>query len=376
MAKSIYKRGGIWWGRKQVDGRVHRRSLRTRDRAEALKRYNGWVEDLTAAVHFGESRMLWQDAVLKWVQDVMPGSVSKRTADRYVLSLRNLHPLLVGKPIDSITRATVAEVVAKRKRGGYKVTPERPPLKPVTNATIRRDLTAASQVMQAAISWEAAEANPFLNYDKRQVRERREPIRPPAAEDVAFVIGLASSQGFADLLRFLDQTGARENEGAQLEWRDIDFERGQVTLYKTKRQRARRIRLTPETIAMLSARPRALGSPYVFWHGTGEPFRNAASNFGRLMRRAQKQAQSETREFRRFRAHDLRHGYAIRELLNGRDIYDLSRHLGHTSVKTTEMHYLAWLDTAAGSEERADKHKNGHRSIGSADDEHGSFAGK
>lgn len=31
-------------------------------------------------------------------------------------------------------------------------------------------------------------------------------------------------------------------------------------------------------------------------------------------------------------------GYAIRELRSGRDIYDPSRHLGHASVKTTEIY--------------------------------------
>jgi DNA-binding transcriptional LysR family regulator len=37
------------------------------------------------------------------------------------------------------------------------------------------------------------------------------------------------------------------------------------------------------------------------------------------------------------RCHDLRHRYAVRQVQAGRDIYDLSRHLGHTSVKTTEI---------------------------------------
>lgn len=34
------------------------------------------------------------------------------------------------------------------------------------------------------------------------------------------------------------------------------------------------------------------------------------------------------------------HAYAIREVRAGRDIYDLSHHLGHSSVKVTEMSRL------------------------------------
>lgn len=47
------------------------------------------------------------------------------------------------------------------------------------------------------------------------------------------------------------------------------------------------------------------------------------------------------RPFRRFRVHGLRHGFAIRALKAGWNIYALSRHLGHSSVKTTAR-YLAY----------------------------------
>jgi integrase len=47
-------------------------------------------------------------------------------------------------------------------------------------------------------------------------------------------------------------------------------------------------------------------------------------------------------DFRPFRVHDLRHAFAIRWLRAGGDIYHLSLHLGHTSLKTTEV-YLGHL---------------------------------
>ncbi|HEX3991602.1 MAG TPA: site-specific integrase, partial [Acetobacteraceae bacterium] len=47
-------------------------------------------------------------------------------------------------------------------------------------------------------------------------------------------------------------------------------------------------------------------------------------------------------DFRAFRVHDLRHAFAIRWLREGGDIYNLSLHLGHTSLKTTEI-YLGHL---------------------------------
>ncbi|PMP98923.1 tyrosine-type recombinase/integrase [Komagataeibacter saccharivorans] len=47
--------------------------------------------------------------------------------------------------------------------------------------------------------------------------------------------------------------------------------------------------------------------------------------------------------FRRFGVHDLRHAFAVRWLKAGGNIYRLSRHLGHSSVKVTEQNYLGFL---------------------------------
>ena len=46
-----------------------------------------------------------------------------------------------------------------------------------------------------------------------------------------------------------------------------------------------------------------------------------------------------------FRFHDLRHRYAVDYLKAGGSIYDLQQHLGHSSVKTTEI-YLDYLSPA------------------------------
>jgi integrase len=51
---------------------------------------------------------------------------------------------------------------------------------------------------------------------------------------------------------------------------------------------------------------------------------------------------AEDPTFKPFRVHDLRHRFAIRWLRRGGDIYHLSMHLGHQSLKTTEA-YLGHL---------------------------------
>ncbi|WP_256138145.1 tyrosine-type recombinase/integrase [Komagataeibacter swingsii] len=59
------------------------------------------------------------------------------------------------------------------------------------------------------------------------------------------------------------------------------------------------------------------------------------------MHRVMARCESDGVPFTRFHIHDLRHAFAIRWLKAGGDIYHLSRHLGHTSVKTTEIYLSA-----------------------------------
>ena len=88
MQKNPYRRGKTWWGRVQVAGTEHRKSLRTSDRATAKVRFGVWKESLVGQVHFGEHRPTWDEALLRYVQDVMPEQVKASTADRYLTSFR------------------------------------------------------------------------------------------------------------------------------------------------------------------------------------------------------------------------------------------------------------------------------------------------
>ncbi|WP_417158935.1 tyrosine-type recombinase/integrase [Sphingomonas panaciterrae] len=72
-------------------------------------------------------------------------------------------------------------------------------------------------------------------------------------------------------------------------------------------------------------------------------YRNVASNFADYTARAEKRAAKACIPYRRFSFHHLRHLFAVEYLREGKGgFYDLSRELGHSSVKTTEI-YLAYL---------------------------------
>jgi integrase len=143
-------------------------------------------------------------------------------------------------------------------------------------------------------------------------------------------------------VRLLNQTGMRENEAVTLTASDVNRERKQIMLVCTKTNRPRTLDwVTPggDATAALSA---GAETGVLFPSRTGLPYASFAANFGKVMRRVVAGERKAGRPFRRFRAHDLRHRFAIRWLRNGGGIYEPSKHLGHTSVRTTEI-YLSSL---------------------------------
>lgn len=330
MPSNLYKRGGTWWGRTKVQGRDHRRSLRTSDRAEAKKRLETWLKEFDHARFHGEQRHTYIEMVGKWGLEYLPGNVKPGTAKRYLISAKQLDPHFRDLYLDQVTRKKIAGMVSARVKSG------------VTNATIRRDLTALSTMLTCAIGWGWIEENPAKAYDRSIIKERRDPITPPTDEAIEEFLGkLTDKLGkLPNLVRFLAQTGMREEEAASLEWPQVDLKRGEVQLIKTKTNRPRVVPLSEAARGTLEGTERHIESKVVFWHGEGQRYRNVASRLAALKKR----------HGATFRVHDLRHKYAIDYLrANPLQIYQLQRILGHASIKTTEM-YLDYVRAQNGAQ--------------------------
>lgn len=329
--QGLYVRGGIFWARVTIAGREHRRSLSTRDRASARVRAAAWRARLIDEERFGLVVHRWQEAIVEWERHI-GASVKPNTLRRYRLSLRMVYPFLIDRGLSEIDRKMIAAIVGRRRDAK------------AGTATIKRDLTAISSVFDAAIAAGLAETNPardFIASSKRTMRERRDPIVLPEPADIAFLLSRLPPM-VAAMTRLARATGMRLSEIAALERRQVDHARGVLTLTKTKTSRPRVVPLDDEAAAALRSAPPMLTSPYVFWHDAGTPYTNLSSGFARMVRSAQKAAQSGGRQFRPFRFHDLRHLAAVEMLRSGLSIYDVQHRLGHSSVKVTEI-YLRYL---------------------------------
>lgn len=333
MPKGLYIRNGIFWARFKVKGHEYRESLRTRSEATAVKRLAALRKEIEDRVYYGAADPIsWQSAVVSWNErGPRAMNLKPRTFDRYLTSLSQLRPWLDDKQVQRIDVKLLKTIVTDRQRLG------------VTNATIRRDMTAVSSVLAHCADMHWIEDNPARMIDRSRFKEARTRVILPRSEYLDAVFADASR--FMDMARLALETGMREDEIASLEHDRVDRGRMSLTIENTKGNRVREVPLTRAALEIIDQQPRHIRYRFVFWSGDGERFRNIASRFYAKVSRAAQKAAREKREFQRFRFHDLRHLYAVNYLRNRRgSLYDLQQILGHSSIVTTER-YLDHLTT-------------------------------
>lgn len=314
---NLYRRGGTWYARFAVAGQLQRVSLRTADLREAKARLKGLRLKSEREVFGISEGASWEDVVTAYCEGVLDaGGVKPSTSKRYEVSLRQLQPTFAGRRAAALGVSDIAAYVGARQRSG------------ATNATIRRDLTTISRVLAFAKSQGMVAVNVVDDYDRKLLRETRPGISAPADAMVLAGVAAAVQAGvpeLGELMRFLRATGLRAGEALRARWEDVHD--GSLTIHETKSGRVRTIELGDASPATRADRGR-------LFPGMPEDTLALAGKWAWVRRKVA--------DAPNFRLHDLRHAYAIAEIRRGRDIYDLSHHLGHGSVKVTEV-YLGYV---------------------------------
>ncbi|AYJ87624.1 site-specific integrase [Sphingomonas paeninsulae] len=329
---NIYPRNGIWWARFKVQGTEYRFSLLTRVRALAERRLKAERARIENEACFGIiAPQSWQSAVVAWNEHGVE-NLSASTFKRYLVSLAQLRTFLDDKTLNDINPELLRTIRKAR-------------LRVCTVATLKRDLTALSSVLDYAMSENWIDSNPTLAFrTARILQEKRDPICLPERDSMR-MLEKAAPDRFRDACEFALISGLRQAELFGLKHSQLDPLDESVTIVG-KRNKMRVIPYTRQMKAIVARQAQFIGKPWVFWHGTGERWGSPASRFGDIKRRvAQKASQSKT-DFEPYRFHDYRHLYAVTYLREGRgSIYTLQGLLGHDSIKTTEL-YLEFLTPA------------------------------
>ena len=136
------------------------------------------------------------------------------------------------------------------------------------------------------------------------------------------------------LVAFLVGTGCRLDEALRLRWDDVDLDHRLVTLRKTKSGKVRRVPIFDSVLPVLKQMRIERGGNVLLW-----PSKNGRKSDLSAPRKPFKAAAARAGLPPQLRLHDLRHTFASLFLVDGGDIFKLSRILGHSSVVITERTY-------------------------------------
>ena len=127
-------------------------------------------------------------------------------------------------------------------------------------------------------------------------------------------------------------SGMRSSEIFGLKWGDVMFAEGLLAVRaKLKGGRMRYVPMSPELASELRRYPRVIDEDRIF-----PPEEDAVS--GRQCVRKSFEDLLERAKIEDFRFHDLRHTFASWYMMNGGDLYELAKILGHSNIKMTERY--------------------------------------
>lgn len=224
--------------------------------------------------------------------------------------------------------------------------------KPVSNATINNYI----RNLRAFFNWldndYVLKKNPMKKI--RQLKNERKAKEFLADEDFRKLVGnldksyFPEHRDFAMIMAMID-SGMRLGECSCLLVEDIDLSKRQILLRAeiTKGRKDRVVFFSAKTEMVLRRwiqyKDRYVDSDYLFpvkGSGASIAVSNFETNFKNYLRRVGIKQEISP--------HCLRNNFAKRCLMNGMDIYTLSRILGHSSVAVTEKAYLDLTDDDLG----------------------------
>ena len=236
--------------------------------------------------------------------------------------------------------------------------------------TIRNYHAIISSALHQGVRWEWVRENVAEKAKPPRVSQRR--ITAPSVEAVRSVIEAAEERDprLAPLLMLAALTGMRRGELCALRWNDVDFERGELDVWRslvvvpggvaeksTKTDRFRMVALDDIGLALLmrhrvnvenwaqQAEVTVTADAYVFSHAVdgSKPFRpdNVTGFFTRVR---------DSLGLHDVRLHDLRHFTATQLIGAGVDVRTVAGRLGHSDPSVTlrvYSHALEERDRAA-----------------------------
>lgn len=342
---------GKRWSRKIGADAGLAREVAKKTKARLILGDFGFLNEKESCVNFEAYAVTWLEGFVKTALKDSTYRGYKSILDKHLL------PVFGKIPLDVITRDDIKNFLAKKNSGK------------ITVGRVRRIKAALSGIFTNAVEDGKIAANPAARLDKwlkAKDQALGKEFSPYTAQELELFLGAVEThfKGYYPLFLTLARTGCRLGEALGLQWGDIDFNGGFIEIRRAlvngkvttpKTGKARRVIATPQLLSILGElqkqrKEETLKSgwgdvpEWAFVNAEGKPL-DAGNVRGRVHYKA-----CEKAKLRRVRIHDIRHSYATIRINAGHNIADVSKQLGHESIKITVDTYYKWIDGAHSSQ--------------------------
>mgnify|MGYP002533588767 FL=1 len=293
------------------------------------------TEKVRPEMPFGE----WLDF---WYQNYVKPQIRPTTQANYEAKIyQHIIPELGKIPLNQLAQKDLQQFYARMKTGGRLIRTEQFG-KGLSDSMVRGLHAACRSALEKAVQEELIRTNPAVGCKLPPKRGRE--MQVLGREELQRFLIQAQAEGYYELFLLDLCTGLRRGELLALQWDDLDFKTGTLTVnkqvYEVKgqlqvsvpktRASIRRLVLPPGVVEVLRAYRETVDSRWMFPSPVKE---DVPMTPGAVRRRLQ--IILERAGCKRIRFHDLRHTFATLSLENGMDVKTLSAMLGHVSAATT-----------------------------------------
>ena len=302
------------------------------------------TEKVRSEMPFGE----WLDF---WYQTYVKPQIRPTTQANYEAKIyQHIIPELGKIPLNQLAQKDLQQFYARMKTGGGLIRTEQFG-KGLSDSMVRGLHAACRSALEKAVQEELIRTNPAVGCKLPPKRGRE--MQVLGREELQRFLIQAQAEGYFELFLLDLCTGLRRGELLALQWDDLDFKTGTLTVnkqvYEVKgrlqvsvpktRASIRRLVLPPGVVEVLRAYRETVDSRWMFPSPVKEdsPMDPAAV-------RKRLQTVLERAECRRLRFHDLRHTFATIASCQGASLFDIGKALGHSTPATTGRIYTHLVD--------------------------------
>ena len=203
----------------------------------------------------------------------------------------------------------------------------------LAGATCDHYLKFLRQAFNRAIDWDLLKDNPAAGVKLFNLDNKMENyLDAEQLERLFNVLKTDPNRPVCMIIMLLISTGARLNEVLTATWSQInrDTRTWKIPALNNKGKKVRSVPLNNSSLDVINQLDTEGEFEFLFVNRlTGKPYRNIHKYWGKLREKAQ---------MRMIRIHDMRHTHASLLANSGRSILEISRILGHSSVKVSERY--------------------------------------